>query len=99
MNIMRSTEKTVLMVQHAHGKGTATYPVSVHVNKAHADSVKAHANSLIKSGDVEAVKAMFPTFKTTEDGKLPSSVKWATLRLPYAPSLPESADNGDDFEI
>lgn len=95
----RSTEKTVLMVQHTHGKGTATYPVSVHVNKAHADAVKTHANSLVKSGDVEGLKALFPNIKLTEDGKAPSSVKWATLRLPYAPELPDAADNGDDFEV
>lgn len=95
----RSTEKTVLMVQHAHGKGTATYPVSVHVNKSHADAVKAHANSLVKAGDTEALKALFPAIKLTEDGKAPSSVKWATVRLPYAPGLPESADTGDDFEV
>lgn len=92
---MRSTEKTVLMVQHVHGKGTATYPVSSHVNKSHADQLKTHVNKLISTGDVAAVQALIPGIKLTEDGKLPTSVKWATVRLPYNPA-PEGSDAPDD---
>jgi hypothetical protein len=96
---MRSTEKTVLMVQHAHDKKTATYPVSVHVNKAHADQLKTHVNKLVEAGDADGVKALLPAFKLTEDGKLPTSVKWATLRLPYAPAPAGATESDDEFDV
>lgn len=95
----KSTSKHVLIARHAHGKGTATYPVSVHVSKMAADAVKAHAANLLTSGDAEAVRALFPTFKLTDDGKLPTDVKWAVVVLPYDPALPGQAESGNDFEL
>lgn len=95
----KSTQKHVLIARHAHGKGTATYPVSVHVSKLAADAVKAHAASLIAAGDPEPVKALLPSFKTTDDGKLPTEVKWAVVVLPYDPALPGQAESGNDFEL
>lgn len=95
----KSTTKHVLIARHAHGKGTATYPVSVHVSKAAADTVKAHAAGLIAAGEPEPVKALLPTFKLTEDGKLPTDVKWAVVVLPYDPTLPGATESGNDFEL
>ena len=95
----KSTSKHVLIARHAHGKGTATYPVSVHVSKMAADAVKAHAAGLITAGDAESVKALLPTFKLTEDGKLPTDVKWAVIVLPYDPALPGATESGNDFEL
>lgn len=95
----KSTSKHVLMVRHAHGKGTATYPVSVHVSKQSADLFKGHLSSVLAAGDVEAVKALVPTFKTSEDGKLPTEVKFAIVVLPYDPARPETPESSNDFEL
>lgn len=95
----KSTSKHVLIVRHAQGKGTATYPVSVHVSKLSAESFKNHLSSVVASGDVEHVKALVPTFKTSEDGKLPTEVKYAIVVLPYDPALPGVEDAGNDFEV
>lgn len=95
----KSTSKHVLIARHPHGKGTATYPVSVHVNKPAADAVKAHAAGLVASKDVEALKALLPTFKTAEDGTIPTDVKWAVVVLPYDPTLPGVEASGNDFEV
>lgn len=95
----KSTSKHVLIVRHAHGKGTATYPVSVHVSKMSADAFKTHLSGVIATGDVEAVKALVPTFKTSEDGKLPNEVKYAVTVLPYDPALPGVEESGNDFDV
>lgn len=95
----KSTSKHVLIARHASGKGTATYPVSVHVSKQAADAVKAHAAGLVASKDVEALTALLPTFKVGEDKVMPTDVKWAVVVLPYDPALPGSEESGNDFEI
>lgn len=95
----KSTSKHVLITRHAHGKGTATYPVSVHVSKTAAEAVKTHANGLITTGDAAALKALFPTFKFNETGDVPADVKWAVVVLPYDPALPGVEASGNDFDV
>lgn len=95
----KSTSKHVLIARHQHGKGTATYPVSVHVSKMSAEAFKAYLAGVVATGDVEAVKALAPTFKTSEDGKLPTEVKYAIVVLPYDPALPGVEESGNDFEV
>jgi hypothetical protein len=95
----KSTTKHVLIVRHGQGKGTATYPVSVHVSKQSADSFKNHLAATIATGDDDAVKALAPTLKRSEDGKLPSDLKWAVVTLPYDPALPGVEEGANDFEL
>lgn len=95
----KSTSKHVLIVRHPHGKGVATYPVSAHVSKMSAEAFKAHLSKTVATGDAEAVKALLPMFKTSEDGKLPTEVKYALVVVPYDPALPGSEESGNDFDL
>lgn len=95
----RSTEKHVLMVRHNLGKGTATYPVSVHVNANTATTHKVRLANAVKSGDVDAVKALAPTFKFEADGSVPANVKYQTIVLPYDPPVTVGADDTESFDF
>lgn len=96
---MRSPEKHVVIVRHPLGKGTATYPVSVHANAKTANLAKAQLAACVKAGDVAKVLALAPKFKLAEDGAVPADVKFAVVALPYEPSTPASEADGDTFEF
>lgn len=95
----RSTEKHVLIVRHKLDKGTATYPVSVHVNKLTATAHKVRLAEAVKARNVEAVKAIAPNFKFESDGSVPADVKYAVVVLPYDPPASATADDTEAFEL
>jgi len=96
---MRSTEKTVLFARHTADKKTITYPVAVFNGPRTAAQFKTHLNAAHVAGDLEAVRALAPAIKLTEDGALHNNIAFATLVLSYEPEVPETAVAGESFEL
>lgn len=96
---MKPANRHVLMVRQPHGKGTITYPVSVHSNDKTAALHRARLASAVKAGDVGTVQALAPHFRLTEEGQVPTDVKYRVVALPYEPEGPAEASAGDDFDF
>lgn len=96
---MKSVKKVVLFARTTEGKTTHTRPVGVFANTKTALSYKAHLSAAHKSGSADAMKALDPGVKLTEDGKLFADSKWAILEVPYEPIPGASEDESESFEL
>lgn len=96
---MRSTVKYALIVRHPQGKGTATYPVSIHTNAKTAVACRTALSAALKADDQETVKTLAPSLKLTEEGLFPAEVKFAVVSLPYEPEVPSTPATDESFEL
>jgi hypothetical protein len=96
---MKALERTVLFAQQKIGTQTHTYPLSVHANERSAKAHKALVSAAHSKKDVQAVMALAPAVKLTEDGKLHDNIRFALKTLPYEPAAEVATSTEDEFAL